>query len=137
MTNNFFNIILLASSTFTMHTVYSVCHLRFFCYWLDGRDQNKNDFWKLGTDLEAKSIYWQNQESAQNVGTKSALLPISFLSLHFFTSPTKQHKRKQKIFSILSLFHPLPHFLPSHFFILPTKQILRPQIPTISPSCLC
>ena len=56
MTNNFFNIILLATSAFTVHTVYSICHLRFFCYQLDGWDQNKNDFLKLGTDLGVKSI---------------------------------------------------------------------------------
>jgi len=52
----YFIIILLATSAFTVHTVHSVCHLRFFCYWVDGKDQNKNDFLKLGTDLGVKSI---------------------------------------------------------------------------------
>ena len=71
--------ILLATSTFSVHTVYSVCHIRFFYYWLDSRDQNKNDFLKLGTDLGAKPIQGPNQESAQNVGTKSAFLPLIYL----------------------------------------------------------
>ena len=58
-----------------MPPIHFVCHLRFFCYWIDGRGQNKNDFLKLGTDLGAKSIPGQNRESDQNVGTKSAFTP--------------------------------------------------------------
>ena len=65
-------------STFIVYTVYFVCHLRFFCYWLDGKDQNKNNFLKLGTDLEVKSIYEPNQESTQNIETKSAFSPNLF-----------------------------------------------------------
>ena len=68
--------------------MYSVCNLRFFCYWFDSRNQNKNDFLKLGTDLGAKSIYGPNRESAQNIGTKSAFSPFFFLfffKLHFTT----------------------------------------------------
>ena len=57
---------------FTVYTVHSVCYLRFFCYWVDGRDHFKNDLKKSGTDLGAKSIYESNREMAQNVGTKSA-----------------------------------------------------------------
>ena len=49
----YFIIILLATSTFTVYIVHSVCHLRFFYYWVDDNDQNKNDFLKLGTDLRA------------------------------------------------------------------------------------
>ena len=37
-------------------TGHSVCHVGGFRYWVDDRDQNKNDFTKLGTDLGAKSI---------------------------------------------------------------------------------
>ena len=39
-----------------MPPMYSVCHFRFFYYWVDNKDQNKNDFLKLGTDFGVKSI---------------------------------------------------------------------------------
>ena len=52
----FFNIILLATLGFIMHTAYFVCHLKFFCSWVDGKGQNKNDFSKSGIDLGAKLI---------------------------------------------------------------------------------
>ena len=71
----FFIIILLEISTSSQQTVHSICHVCIFCYWGDSRDQNKNDFLKLGTDLGAKSIPGPNRESDQNVGTKSAFTP--------------------------------------------------------------
>ena len=71
----FFYIILFVISSSNMPPMHSVCHFRFFCYWIDGRGQNKNDFLKLGTDLGAKSISGLNRESDQNVGTKSAFTP--------------------------------------------------------------
>ena len=52
----FINVILIATSASNMPPMHSVCHLRFFCYRVDGRDQNKNDYMKSGTDLGAKSI---------------------------------------------------------------------------------
>ena len=55
-----------------MLPMHSVCHLRFFCNWVDGEDKNKNDFLKSRNDVGAKSIYGPNRESAQNIGTKSA-----------------------------------------------------------------
>ena len=45
MPNKIFNIILLDTSTFTVHTVYSVCHLRFFCYWIDRVRIGLVDLW--------------------------------------------------------------------------------------------
>ena len=76
---NFFNNILMATSALCQQAGHFVCHLRFFCYWVDGRDQNKNDFLKSGTDLGVKSIYGLNQELAQNVGIKSAFSPFIYL----------------------------------------------------------
>ena len=43
-------------SAINMPSMHSVCHLRFFCYWVDGRDHFKNDFKKSRTDLGAKSV---------------------------------------------------------------------------------
>ena len=51
-----FYFILLATSSSNMPTIHSVCHVCIFCYWVDDRDQNKNDFLKSGTDLGVKSI---------------------------------------------------------------------------------
>ena len=56
MSNNFFNNILMATSVPCQQAGHSVCHLRFFYYWVNGRDQNKNDFLKSGIDLGAKLI---------------------------------------------------------------------------------
>ena len=50
------SIILLATLAYNMPTKHSVCHLRFFCYWVDDKDQNKNDFLKSETNLGVKSI---------------------------------------------------------------------------------
>ena len=33
----------------------SIYHVRIFCYWIDGKDQNKIDFLFLGTIIVAKS----------------------------------------------------------------------------------
>ena len=52
----YFIIILLATSAINMPPMHSICHLRFFCYWVDGKDHFKNDFKKSRTDLEAKSV---------------------------------------------------------------------------------
>ena len=53
---NFFNIILFTTSAINM-PMHSVCHLRFFCYWVNGKDYFKNDLKKkLRTDLRAKSV---------------------------------------------------------------------------------
>ena len=52
----FINVILLATSVSNMPPMHSICYLRFFCYWVDGRDHFKNDFRKLMTDLRAKLI---------------------------------------------------------------------------------
>ena len=43
----FINLILIATSASKMPPMHSVCHLRFFCYQVDGRDQNKNNFTKI------------------------------------------------------------------------------------------
>ena len=40
-----------ATSAFSMPPMHSVCHLRFFCYYVKGRDQNKNDFFFLNRRL--------------------------------------------------------------------------------------
>ena len=52
----FIDVILLAISASNMPPMHSVCHLRFFCYWVDGEDKNKKDFLKSGTDVGVKSI---------------------------------------------------------------------------------
>ena len=52
----FINVILLATSTSNMPSMHFVCHLKFFCYWVDGKDHFKNDFKKSRTDLGAKSV---------------------------------------------------------------------------------
>ena len=52
----------------------SVCHLSFFCNWVDDRDYLKNDLKKSWTDLGVKLIQELNQEITQNVGTKSAFM---------------------------------------------------------------
>ena len=52
--------------------MHSICYLRFFCSWIDGRDHFKKSRTKLG----AKSIYGPNQEITQNVGTKSVFTHI-------------------------------------------------------------
>ena len=48
----FINVILLVTSTSNMPPMHFICHIRFFCYWVDGRDPFK----KSKTDLGAKSI---------------------------------------------------------------------------------
>ena len=52
----FINVILLATSASNMPPMHSVCQIRFFCYWVDGKDHFKNDFKKSRTDLRAKSV---------------------------------------------------------------------------------
>ena len=52
----FIDVILLATLLSNIPPMYFVCHLRFFCYWVDDRDHFKNDFKKSRTDLGAKSI---------------------------------------------------------------------------------
>ena len=52
----FINVILLAILASNMPPMHSVCHLRFFCYRVDGRDYFKNDFKKSRTDLGTKSF---------------------------------------------------------------------------------
>ena len=47
----FINVILLATSASNMPPMHSVCHLRFFYYWVDSKDHFKNDFKKSGIDL--------------------------------------------------------------------------------------
>ena len=51
-----FYFILLAISASNMQTVHLVCHICIFSYWVDDKDQNKNDFLKSGTDLGVKLI---------------------------------------------------------------------------------
>jgi len=52
----FIDVILLATSASNTPPIHSVCHLKFFCYRVDGRDHFKNDFKKSRTDLRAKSF---------------------------------------------------------------------------------
>ena len=52
----FINVILLATSASNMPPMHSICHLRFFYYWVDGNDYFKNDFKKSKTDLGTKSV---------------------------------------------------------------------------------
>ena len=52
----FINVILLATLASNMSLMHFVCHLRFFCYRVDGRDHFKHDFKKSRTDLGAKSV---------------------------------------------------------------------------------
>ena len=52
----FINVILVDTLASNMPPMHSVYHLRFFYYWVDGRDHFKNDFKKLRTDLGAKSV---------------------------------------------------------------------------------
>ena len=52
----FIIIILLAMLVFNVPTIYSVCDARLFCKWVDGMDQNGNDFLFLGTEVGAKLI---------------------------------------------------------------------------------
>jgi len=52
----FIDVILLAISVSNMPPMHFVCHLRFFCYRVDGKNHFKNDLKKSMTDLEAKSI---------------------------------------------------------------------------------
>ena len=112
-----------------MHTMYSVCNLRFFCYWFDSRNQNKNDFLKLGTNLGAKSIYGPNRESAQNIGTKSAFSPFFFfffLKLHFTTlTYTLYYTLYPKLFECMfyTLFYNLCYML--HYDIKFTVKLDR------------
>ena len=56
MPNNYFNNILMATSASCQQAGHFVCHLRFFCYRVDGRDQNKNYSLKSEIDIGAKSI---------------------------------------------------------------------------------
>ena len=42
----FINVILLATLASNMPPMHFICHLRFFCYWVDGRDHLKNDLKK-------------------------------------------------------------------------------------------
>jgi len=37
----FINVILLVITASNMPSMHSVCHLRFFCYWVDNRDHFK------------------------------------------------------------------------------------------------
>ena len=41
---------------FNVPTIYSVCDAGLFCKWVDGMDQNGNDFLFLGTEVGAKLI---------------------------------------------------------------------------------
>ena len=77
-----FYFILLVTSASNMQTVYSVCHVCIFCYWVDDRDQNKNDFLKSRTELRVKSIQGPNRELVQNAGTKSAFSPLYYEVIH-------------------------------------------------------
>ena len=43
----FINVILLATLAFNMPPMHSICHLRIFCYCVDGRDHFINDFKKI------------------------------------------------------------------------------------------
>ena len=43
----FINVILLVTSASNMPPMHSICHLRFFCYWVGGRDHFKNDLKKI------------------------------------------------------------------------------------------
>jgi len=52
----FIIIILLATSAFNVPIVYSICDVGLFCKWVDGGDQNGNDFLFSGTEVGAKSI---------------------------------------------------------------------------------
>ena len=52
----FINVILLAMLASNMPPIHFVCHLRFFCYWVDGGDHFKNDFKKSMIVLRAKSV---------------------------------------------------------------------------------
>ena len=51
----FIDVVLLATSASNMSPMHSVCHFRFFCYRVDGKDHFKNDFKKSRTNLRAKS----------------------------------------------------------------------------------
>ena len=53
MTKKFFNIILMATLISKMLTKHSVCHVGYFCYQDDGRDQNGNGFQFPGTKVGA------------------------------------------------------------------------------------
>ena len=68
-----------------MSTVHYVCHVCIFCYWDDGRDQNKNDFLKSGTDLEVINLETKSR-IAQNVRTKRAFLPLFFVIIEVCAS---------------------------------------------------
>ena len=56
MPNNFLNIILIDTLASNMSIVHSICHVWFFCYWIDGRDHFKNSFLFLVITLVTKSI---------------------------------------------------------------------------------
>ena len=113
----FFYIILFVISSSNMPPMHSVCHFRFFCYWVDRMDHFKNNFKKSRTDLRAKSVQGLNREMTQNVGTKSAFTPrkniyvgnnffpliipkgklyveINFLTLAFQVTPPSPPKKK-------------------------------------------
>ena len=75
----FINVILLATLVSNMPPMHFVCHLRFFHYWVNGKDHLKNDLKKKSRiDLRAKSVYGPNREMTQNIGTKSAFTPRKF-----------------------------------------------------------
>ena len=52
----FIDVILLATSASNMPPMHPVCHIKFFCYQVDGRDHFKNDFKKSRTGLGVKSV---------------------------------------------------------------------------------
>lgn len=52
----FIDVVLLATSASNMSPMHSVCHFRFFCYRVDGKDHFKNNFKKSWTNLRAQSV---------------------------------------------------------------------------------
>ena len=72
----YFIIILLATLAINMPTMHSICHFSIFRNWVDSKDHFKNDYEKERTHLGAKSKLGPNRETAQNVRTKSAFMPL-------------------------------------------------------------
>ena len=50
----FINAILLVTSASNMPSIHSICHFRFFCYWIGGRDHFKNDLKKIKDGPKSK-----------------------------------------------------------------------------------
>ena len=48
-------LLLLAKPTSNMPPIHFICHVWTFCYWDDGRDQNRHNFSFLETKVGAKS----------------------------------------------------------------------------------